>query len=54
MRRIQTTEGTTGTVHESTILSTQIGETFQEILTHLSYQSMSEATSCQRHLKQHL
>jgi hypothetical protein len=39
--------------HESTISSIQIGETSQGTLIHLSYQSMSEAISCQRHPKQH-
>jgi hypothetical protein len=38
---------------ESKISSTQIDETSPETLTHLSYQSMSKAISCQKHPKQH-
>jgi hypothetical protein len=53
-RRIQTVAGTIGMVHGSTISSTQTGGTSCETLIHLSYQSMDEATSCQKHLKQQL
>jgi hypothetical protein len=51
--RIRIAQGTTGTTRESKTSSTQIGETSLEILTHLSYRSMSMVISCQKHRKQH-
>jgi hypothetical protein len=50
---IQTAGGTIGTAQESKILCTQTDEISPETLGHLSYQSMSKATSCQRHPNQH-
>jgi hypothetical protein len=52
-RHIQKEGGTTGMARESKISSTQIDETSPKTLTHLFYQSMSKATSCQRQPKQH-
>jgi predicted ATP-binding protein involved in virulence len=46
-------EGTTGTDREWRILSIQIEEISLGTLNHISYQSMSKATLCQRHPKQH-
>jgi hypothetical protein len=53
MRHIQTTEDTAGTDQELKTSSSRIGKTSLETSTHLSYQSMSKATSYQRHPKQH-
>jgi hypothetical protein len=50
---IQIVGATTGMARESKISHTEIDETSLETLTHLSYRSMSKATSCQRNPKQH-
>jgi hypothetical protein len=51
MHHIQTAGGTIGMARESKISSTQIDKTSPETSTHLSYQSMSKATSWQKHPK---
>jgi hypothetical protein len=54
MHHIRIAEGTTGMARESKTSITQIEETSPGTLTHLSYRSMSKATLCQKHQKQHL
>jgi hypothetical protein len=51
---IQTAKEITDTAHESKTSIIQIEETSPGTLTHLSYRSMSRATLCQKHQKQHL
>jgi hypothetical protein len=53
-RHIRIAEGTAGTDQELKTLSTQIGETSLETLSHLSCRSMSKVILYQKHPKQRL